>query len=159
MGEGERRLVFTDDPSDGEGDEVVSVAGKRLRRCVGCVRCLTETPGRCAIKDAFPEMSDRMMDADVLEIRSEAFEGGFSPVVTKAVERLSNELQAFTDLGGAVPRDKGEVRLRRREVVMRGVPEGKERFESDTEKSLAIGPVEKVTFRYVRSDRIGGRTP
>ncbi|MBR4225572.1 MAG: hypothetical protein IKR86_02100 [Candidatus Methanomethylophilaceae archaeon] len=144
----ERRLIFTDEPSEAECDSIVSVAGKRLRRCVGCVRCLTETPGRCAIKDAFPEMSDRMMDSDVLEIRSEAFEGGFSPTITKAVERLSNELQAFTDLGGAVPRDKGEVRLRRIEIVMRGVPEDRERFESDTEKSLGIGPVEKVSFSY-----------
>ena len=122
----ERRLIFTDEPSEAECDSIVSVAGKRLRRCVGCVRCLTETPGRCAIKDAFPEMSDRMMDSDVLEIRSEAFE----------------------DLGGAVPRDKGEVRLRRIEIVMRGVPEDRERFESDTEKSLGIGPVEKVSFSY-----------
>ena len=64
------------------------------------------------------------------------------------MERLSNELQAFTDLGGAVPRDKGEVRLRRIEIVMRGVPEDRERFESDTEKSLGIGPVEKVSFSY-----------
>ena len=148
MGEEERRLIFTDEPSE-ESDVVVSIAGKRLRRCVGCVRCLTETPGRCVIKDAFPEISDRMMDADVLEIRSEAFEGGFSPMITKAVERLSNELQAFTDLGGAVPRDKGEVRLRRIEIVMRGVPEERERFESDTTKSLEIGPIEKVSFRYV----------
>ena len=148
MGEEERRLIFTDEPSE-ESDVVVSIAGKRLRRCVGCVRCLTETPGRCVIKDAFPEISDRMMDADVLEIRSEAFEGGFSPMITKAVERLSNELQAFTDLGGAVPRDKGEVRLRRIEIVMRGVPEERERFESDTTKSLEIGPIEKVSFKYV----------
>lgn len=148
MGEEERRLIFTDEPSE-ESDVVVSIAGKRLRRCVGCVRCLTETPGRCVIKDAFPEISDRMMDADVLEIHSEAFEVGFSPMITKAVERLSNELQAFTDLGGAVPRDKGEVRLRRIEIVMRGVPEERERFESDTTKSLEIGPIEKVSFRYV----------
>ncbi len=148
MGEEERRLIFTDEPSE-ESDVVVSIAGKRLRRCVGCVRCLTETPGRCVIKDAFPEISDRMMDADVLEIHSEAFEGGFSPMITKAVERLSNELQAFTDLGGAVPRDKGEVRLRRIEIVMRGVPEERELFESDTTKSLEIGPIEKVAFRYV----------
>ncbi len=149
MEQEERRLIFTDEPFDGDSDIIVSIAGKKLRRCVGCVRCLTETPGRCVIKDAFPEISDRMMDSDVLEIRSEAFEGGFSPMVTKAVERLSNELQAFTDLGGAVPRDKGEVRLRRIEIVMRGVPEGRERFESDTTKSLEIGPIEKVTFRYV----------
>jgi hypothetical protein len=148
MGEEERRLIFTDEPSE-ESDFVVSIAGKRLRRCVGCVRCLTETPGRCVIKDAFPEISDRMMDADVLEIHSEAFEGGFSPMITKAVERLSNELQAFTDLGGAVPRDKGEVRLRRIEIVMRGVPEERDRFESETTKSLEIGPIEKVSFRYV----------
>ena len=148
MGEEERRLIFTDEPSE-ESGVVASIAGKRLRRCVGCVRCLTETPGRCVIKDAFPEISDRMMDADVLEIHSEAFEGGFSPMITKAVERLSNELQAFTDLGGAVPRDKGEVRLRRIEIVMRGVPEERERFESDTTKSLEIGPIEKVSFRYV----------
>ncbi len=148
MGE-ERRLVFTDDPSETESEVVLSIAGKKIRRCVGCVRCLTETPGRCVIKDAFPEMSDRMMESDVLEIHSEAFEGGFSPMITKAVERLSNEFQAFTDLGGAVPRDKGEVRLRRIDIVMRGVPEDKERFESDTKKSLEIGPVEKVSFRYV----------
>ena len=32
---------------------------------------------------------------------------------------------------------------------MRGIPEERERFESDTTKSLEIGPIEKVSFRYV----------
>ncbi|MBO4569561.1 MAG: hypothetical protein J5674_06425 [Candidatus Methanomethylophilaceae archaeon] len=144
----ERRFVLTDEPAEDDGMRV-SVAGKRFRRCVGCVRCLTETPGRCVLKDGFPEISDRIMESDVLEIRSEARGNGMSPTVLKLAERLSNELQAFTELGGYEPKSVDDVRLRKIIIVMRGPLEDKGAFESETLESLRIGPVQNVEFEYV----------
>jgi multimeric flavodoxin WrbA len=144
----EKRFRLTDEPVD-DDDSCASVAGKRFRRCVGCVRCLTETPGRCVLKDGFPEISDRIMDSDVLEIRSESHKNGMSPTILKLSERLSNELQAFTELGGNEPRSKEEVRLRKIVIVMRGDMEDRKSFESETLESLRMGPVEEVEFEYV----------
>ncbi len=148
MGQQAEAFVLTDDPSEPEGPAVASISGRKLRRCVGCVRCLTETPGKCAIKDGFPEISERMMEFEVLEIHSAAYENGFAPMMTKAVERLSNELQAFTDMGGAVPLSKDSVRIRKIRVIMRGIPENREEFELETLKNLGIGPIEEVYFEY-----------
>ena len=148
MGQQTETFVITDDPSESEGPFAASVSGKKLRRCVGCVRCLTETPGRCAIKDGFPEISDRIMDSEILEIHSAAYEGGFTPMITKAVERLSNELQAFTDMGGFEPRSIESVRLRKVRIMMRGIPENRTEFESETSKNLKIGPVKEIYFEY-----------
>ena len=72
-----------------------------------------------------------------------------SPTILKLSERLSNELQAFTELGGNDPRSKEEVRLRRIVIVMRGDVEDRESFESETLESLRMGPMEEVEFEYV----------
>ncbi len=144
----EKIFALTDEPVE-DDDGRLSVAGKRFRRCVGCVRCLTETPGRCVLKDGFPEISDRIMDSDVLEIRSEARKNNMSPAVLKLVERISNELQAFTELGGYEPRSVDDVRLRKIRIVMKGPMEDRGSFESETLESLRMGPVQEVEFEYV----------
>ena len=148
MGQQTDAFVLTDDASEPESPAAASLSERKLRRCVGCVRCLTETPGKCAIKDGFPEISERIMGFETLEIHSAAYENGFSPMMTKAIERLSNELQAFTDMGGAIPLSKDSVKLRNIRVIMRGIPGNREEFELETLKNLRIGPVEEVYFEY-----------
>ena len=108
MNQEKRTLVIQDDPTRGDG---VTVKGMRIRRCNGCVKCITMNPGRCALEDDFSPVIAQLASHDTVRFVSKVDGNTFPGAVTKAVERISNILQAYTELGGNTPLDTEGVRL------------------------------------------------
>ncbi|MFA5794708.1 MAG: flavodoxin family protein [Candidatus Brocadiia bacterium] len=46
--------------------EIINLAGKNIRNCLGCYDCWIKTPGVCSIKDDMAELLEKMKTADVL---------------------------------------------------------------------------------------------
>ena len=139
----EEAFVLTDLPSDTADGTVTS----RTHRCNGCAECISTRKGACAIHDGFSDIIPDVMSHRVLEIHTGISDAQFRMPMRKAVERISNILQAFTDAGGNDPLDSGSVRLRDvRVVVDNGRQDGFEEYARDL---LENGPVEKVEFVYL----------
>ena len=135
------RFVLADSP-DKPCDADLSTL--RIRRCRGCVKCLTDYKGRCEIGDQFTDIMDRVLRSEHLEIRISPEHGTVPDRVRKAVERLSNILDAYTDCGGNTPLPMDSVRLRTIEVVYEG--RFADRMESEIYGALYKGPVSDVRF-------------
>lgn len=118
-----------------------------IRRCVGCVRCLTETPERCAIDDGFSNIIPRILRSNEVVITFSPTDGRIPATVIKAVERISNILEAFTDSGGNDPVTDDSVILKRIVFSVDGSPNDG-CFESDMRSFLLKGPVTEVSFEY-----------
>lgn len=141
-----KTLTILDDPSRGEG---VTVDGMRIRKCNGCVKCITQNPGRCALDDEFSPVIAGLASHDTLRFVSRVEGNGLPGAVTKAVERISNILQAYTELGGNTPLDTEGVKLRRVEIAAIGEPDDRGLFERDLTTALKMGPVETIVFEYL----------
>ena len=140
----ERRFVLTDLPSD-DGFTVTA----RTRRCRGCAKCISTDMGRCSIEDDLSPALEKALMCDTIEIRTGITDSQFSMPMRKAVERLANILQSFTDAGHNTPLDNDSVNLRRIRICVHGSQEDP-RFESYARDLLEKGPVEKVNFIYTR---------
>lgn len=147
---GRDRFILTD--AEGvPGD--VCLADIRIRRCRGCVKCLTETPGKCVIEDDFSPMLDVILGTPQLIIRMGPEHGMMPDRVRKAVERLSNVLDAYTDVGGNIPLQNDETRLH--SVVFECRSGFADRMEPETVGALRKGPVSEVLF--IDSPDLGSR--
>ena len=138
------RFVLTD-THDVQGD--VCLADLRIRRCRGCVRCLTEHKGTCEIEDGFGPVLDDILQHEELVVRMAPERGAVPDRVRKAMERLSNILDAYTDCGGNEPLQIGSVKLRRIVFECRG--EFADRMDSEMTGALCKGPVSEVNFIQV----------
>lgn len=137
------RFVLTDNCEGGDA----CLADLRIRRCRGCVKCLTEHPGACDIADGFTEVMSRIMSSDELVIVMTAEDGRVPDRVRKAVERLSNILDAYTGCGGNVPLPVESVNLRRIWFECSGnFADG---MESEMTGALRKGPVSDVFFEHL----------
>ncbi len=136
-------MVLSDAPEDG----ALSLKGMGIRRCRGCVKCLTENHGGCAIDDGFSKAIPDILSAHTLYIDADTESGRLPLNILKAVERLSNVLEIYTDSGGNVPMSSDGVSLR--EVVFRikgSMDKGP--FEAEMVQNLRKGPVRDVRFEY-----------
>ena len=133
--------MLTDLPS-GEGFLVTS----RIRRCRGCAQCISTNMGSCSIDDDLTPALDRAMMSELLVIRTGISDSQFSMPMRKAVERLANILQSFTDAGHNTPLEKDSVDLRTIHIIIRGCTD--EGFQSYAEDLLLKGPVERVDFEF-----------
>lgn len=134
----ERRFVLTDLPSD-EGFRVTG----RVRRCVGCAGCISDGMGRCSIDDDLTPLIGEILMCDTLEVHTSVTDAQFSMPMRKAMERISNILQSFTDAGHNTPLDKESVNLRTIRISVHGEP-GDEGFRRYAEDLLLKGPVEAI---------------
>lgn len=133
--------------ADSDGTDCdASLQEMRIRRCRGCVRCLTEHPGICEIDDGFTELIPVILAHSELRISVAPEHGKVPDRARKAIERLSNILDAYTDRGGNVPLPTDSVDLRRITVAYRGNFE--DRMESEITGALRKGPVSDVDFIY-----------
>ena len=137
----EHRFVLTDLPSD-DGFTVTA----RTRRCRGCAQCISTNMGSCSIDDDLTPALDKAMMSEVLVIRTGISDSQFSMPMRKAVERLANILQSFTDAGHNTPLEKDSVDLRTIHIIVRGCAD--EGFQSYAEDLLLKGPVERVDFEF-----------
>lgn len=136
-------IVFSDGPADG----AVSLGDLGIRRCCGCVKCLTAEQGRCHIDDGFSAMFEDILGSEVLTFDMNAKRGKIPTIVLKAVERISNVLEAYTGSGGNIPLSTDSVSLRK--VVFRVHGEmDRGTFERDMRDNLLKGPVESIDFLY-----------
>ena len=138
----EHRFVLTDLPSD-DGFMVTA----RTRRCRGCAKCISTDMGRCSIEDDLSPALEKALMCDTIEIHTGITDSQFSMPMRKAVERLANILQSFTDAGHNTPLEKDSVCLRRIRIIARGSVDGT--FQSYAEGLLLKGPVEKVDFEFI----------
>ncbi len=138
------KTVFSDAPAEG----AIWLKEIGIRRCRGCVKCLTEHPLHCDIRDGFSAMFDRILGNEELEFVVHPFEGRMPIDVLKAVERTSNILEAFTGSGGNVPLDKAACKLRK--VVFNVNGTLSDGTEDEMRGFLLKGPVETVSFEFAR---------
>lgn len=129
----------------------------RIRRCVGCAKCLTATPGKCVIDDDFSPVLDAILGAPELVIRTGTEHGRMPDRVRKAVERLSNVLDAYTDVGGNTPLQNDGTRLRTVVFECRGG--SADMMEPETAGALGKGPVSEVRFIDAPAVVQGGPRP
>lgn len=132
--------------SSGYPDDAISIGDMNIRRCRGCAKCMYENPGSCVLDDNFSKIIPDILSIDEVEIHSELDNHWFAMPMRKAVERIGNILEAWTDSGNNDPRDHSEITIRKILIVTNG-PED-ERFESSSKEVLQKGPVE-VSFKYI----------
>ena len=135
------RFVIAD--REGFGGDVC-LRDIRIRRCVGCVTCLTEHPGSCKIEDGFTDLLGEILDHEELVVSIEPEHGTVPDIVRKTMERLSNILDAYTECGGNEPIPADKVKLRRIVFECRG--KFADRMESEMTGALRMGPVSDVIF-------------
>lgn len=134
--------------SDREGfEEDVCLRRIRVRRCIGCVKCLTDHPGRCRIEDGLTGCMDEILRHEELVVKMQSEHGTVPDVVRKVMERLSNILDAYTGCGGNEPIPADNVSLRR--IVFEYRDEFANRMESEMIGALKKGPVSDVIFIQV----------
>lgn len=136
-------MILSDRPQEGATD-LGSIA---IRRCRGCVKCLTEGKGECHIDDRFSEILPDILASRDLTISVHPVDGRVPSMVTKAVERISNVLEAYTDSGGNRPLPEDSLGLRDVRFEVYG-DLYRPQFESDMTGSLEKGPV-TVSFSYL----------
>lgn len=138
---GSDRFIFADS-KDVRGD--ACLMDLRIRRCRGCVRCLTAHKGTCEIEDGFGPVLDEILRHEELVVRMAPERGAVPDRVRKAMERLSNILDAYTDRGGNEPLPIDSVKLRRIVFECRG--EFADRMDSELTGALRKGPVSEIVF-------------
>ena len=85
---------------DYDGWDIVTDNGS-IRPCVGCFSCWDRDPGRCAIKDGYDNMGERIHHADEVVVISRYTYGGFSGSVKGIFDRcLGYVLPQFEVAGG-----------------------------------------------------------
>lgn len=138
----EQKTMLTDLPS-GDGFLVTS----KVRRCRGCAKCISSEPGMCSIDDELSCFLKDAMSITVLEIHTGISDSQFSMPMRKAMERLGNILQSYTDAGNNIPLDSESVDLESIEIRVHG-SEKDDTFESYAEELLCKGPVKRISFFY-----------
>lgn len=136
------RTTLTTDPSI-EGSAPID--WMRIRRCRGCAKCMYENPGRCILEDDLSLLIPTILSSEEMVLHATIDDHWFSMPMRKAVERIGNILEAWTDSGHNDPRDPDEISLRKITVIVCGPID--DVFESSTRKVLQKGPVE-VVFDY-----------
>ncbi|MGN0098725.1 MAG: hypothetical protein ACI38Y_05325 [Candidatus Methanomethylophilaceae archaeon] len=135
------KFILTDLPSD----EGFLVTG-RTRRCRGCAECISSNMGRCSIDDDLSPALEEALMCKTIDIHTGIADSQFAMPMRKAVERLANILQSFTDAGHNIPLEKDSVSLRGIRIIAHDPIDGA--FQSYAEDLLLKGPVERVDFEF-----------
>lgn len=133
--------------SDAPGEGTVTLRSTGVRKCNGCAKCLTDHPGVCDLCDDFTSLIGQILDVDTLTFMVQFRDGRIPSDIAKAIERLSNVLDSYTDVGGNVPLPITMTRLRVVRFVVFGEAD-RAAFEASMRANLQKGPVESVVFAY-----------
>ncbi len=96
------RRVFRELEAEGIGTELVQLAGKPVRGCLACGKCLENRDQRCVVDDVVNECIAKMVAADGIILASPTY---FTDVTA--------EMKALIDRAGYVVRANGDL-LRRK---------------------------------------------
>ncbi len=61
---------------------------KRISHCKACLRCWTETPGTCVVKDDMQDLTERFMEADIVVMATPVHVDGVSGLLKNFMDRL-----------------------------------------------------------------------
>jgi multimeric flavodoxin WrbA len=91
--------VFKELESEGIKTELFQMAGKKIRGCIACYKCMEKKNKRCAVdKDVVNDCIEMMLTADGIILASPTY---FSDV--------SSEMKALIDRSGMVSRANGDM--------------------------------------------------
>lgn len=86
--------VFSELGSEGIETELIQLAGKKIRGCVACYKCVENKDRECAVKDdVVNECIQKMFEADGIILGSPTYFGDLTP-----------EMKALIDRAGVVSR-------------------------------------------------------
>lgn len=95
--------VFKELESEGIRTELFQLAGKNIRGCIACFKCMKKKNKRCAVeKDVVNDCIAMMLEADGIVLASPTY---FSDV--------SSEMKALIDRAGMVSRANGDMLKRK----------------------------------------------
>ena len=96
-------LVFSELEKEGIDTELVQLAGKRIRGCIACYKCMENKDRRCAVNnDIVNDCIEKMLDSDGIILASPTY---FADV--------SSELKALIDRAGFVARANDDMLKRK----------------------------------------------
>jgi multimeric flavodoxin WrbA len=95
--------VFSELEKEGIGTELFQLAGKKIRGCIACFKCMEKKNKRCSVeKDVVNDCIAMMLKADGIILASPTY---FSDV--------SSEMKALIDRSGMVSRANGDMLKRK----------------------------------------------
>lgn len=71
----------------GNDVEVISLKGRDIKYCIGCLTC--QTTGKCVIKDDVPELAEKVKNADVLVFATPIYYYEMSGQMKTFLDRLN----------------------------------------------------------------------
>jgi multimeric flavodoxin WrbA len=99
------RHVFAELDKEGIETEMIQLAGRQIRGCLGCYKCYVNVNGRCVQeKDALNEYIQKMADADGIIMASPVYVASISPDMKAMIDRATMVAKAN---GGLLRRKVG----------------------------------------------------
>lgn len=75
--------------------EEITLSGKKIEPCAGCMRCWQKTPGQCAIRDDFPALKQKVLEADIVIESFPLYFFGMPGILKNFTDRMLGELLPY----------------------------------------------------------------
>lgn len=69
--------------------DVVLLAEKKIRDCIACLKCWTQTPGRCVQRDDMAELLDAFLASDLVVIATPVYNHNVTGILKTFLDRLT----------------------------------------------------------------------
>ncbi len=69
--------------------DVVLLAGKKINHCVACLKCWTQTPGKCALKDDMADLLEKFMESDIVVMATPVYVHNVTGIMKTFLDRLT----------------------------------------------------------------------
>lgn len=115
--------------------EIVHLARKRIRPCLGCYTCWTATPGTCVLEDDMHELAEKYLSADMVVYASPLYIFSVNGPMKNFMDRLLPLLEPYmlrSEKGHTLHPDRFPKRMPSRHLVISagGFPEVEENFDT-----------------------------
>jgi len=78
--------------------ELLYARSMKIGFCLGCLKCWTETPGRCVIKDDMESVLPKVREADIIVLATPLYWDGVSGLMKNFLDRLTPIGQPFIEI-------------------------------------------------------------
>ena len=68
--------------------DVVLLAEKKIKHCAACLKCWTQTPGKCVIKDDMAELLDMFMASDIVVMATPIYVHNVTGIMKTFIDRI-----------------------------------------------------------------------
>ena len=69
--------------------EVVLLAEKKINHCVACLKCWTQTPGKCVLRDEMAELLETFLKSDVVVMATPVYNHNVTGIMKTFLDRLT----------------------------------------------------------------------